>query len=224
MLARIDLLDRGGSAPRLVPALAASSDGGRSFGEPEALDLSAVDDEFAVRPGYQRPIVDKGGALHVPIGLGSPNEALVLNYVVESDMLGEAIRVDGRFRKGELEVFPSTLGSGSTFGNGVSNGHGLIMALSNDKGYLFTSNSSAGGSHFPDAVMMNHEMPLISEFDASECYSSGRTPNVVSMDYLFVEANSIGRPRPTTSSSKPGTRRCRCLGHAPSATAGTWGF
>lgn len=57
-----------------------------------------------------------------------------------------------------------------------------------------SSNSSAGGGHFPEAKLLNHVMPLVAEFSASECYSSGHKPNVVSMDYLFVEANGVGRP------------------------------
>ena len=165
------------------------------FSVPQAIDLSlAVEQGFSAAPGYQRPIVDKGGAFHVPIGLESGREALALNYVIGSDLLVEAVRVPGRFRKGALEVFPSTLGSGNTFGNGVSDGHGLIMVVDTEDGHLFTSNSSAGGGHFPDPQLLNHEMPLVAEFSASECYSSGLTPNVVSMDYVFIEANAVGRP------------------------------
>ena len=191
VLCRVDLLQEG----RLVPALLTSSDGGRSFTQPRPIDISpAVEDGSSPRPGYQQPIVDKGGAFHVPIGLESERESLALNYVPASDMLVEAIRVSGRLRKGALEVFPSTLGSANTFGNGVSDGHGLIMVLNTENGHLFTSNSSAGGSHFPEAQLLNHEMPLVEDFSASECYSSGLIPNVVSMDYVFVEANDVGRP------------------------------
>lgn len=191
VLCRVDMLRDG----QLIPALLLSSDGGRSFGEPEPVDFSsAADQGFSTTPGYQRPIVDKGGAFHVPIGLQSATEVLVLNYVIASDLLVEAVRVPGGLRKGELEVFPSTLGSGNTFGNGVSDGHGLIMVVGTEDGHLFTSNSSAGGSHFPEAQLLNHEMPLIAEFSASECYSSGLIPNVVSMDYVFIEANAVGSP------------------------------
>jgi hypothetical protein len=190
VLGRVDLLEDG----RLVPALLKSDDGGLTFSKPRSIDLSEVDPEFVVRPGFQRPIVDKGGAFHIPIGLESAEESLALNHVLAAGLLVEAIRVKGRLRKTELEVFPSTLGSGNTFGNGVSDGHGLIMALNTENGYLFSSNSSAGGSHFPDAELLNHEMPLVAAFSASECYSSGLKRNAVSMDYLYIEANNIGRP------------------------------
>ena len=190
VLARVDILD----GERLVPALLKSTDAGGSFSEPEPIDLSDVDGAFSVRPGYQEPIVDKGGALHVPIGMASDTESLALNHVVNSDLLVEAIRAPGLLRKSDLWVFPSTLGSGNTFGNGVSDGHGLIMGLATEDGYLYTSNSSAGGSHFPEPQLLNHEMPLIAEFTASECYSSGAMPNFVSMDYIYVEANAVGQP------------------------------
>jgi len=180
---------------RLVPTLITSSDGAQTFGDPSQIDIASITDQgFEVRPGYQKPIVDKGGALHVPIGLQSQDEAMMANLAYASDLLVEAIRVKGRLRKGELEVFPSTLGSGNTFGNGVSDGHGLIMALCTEDGHLFSSNSSAGGSHFPEAQLLNHEMPRVATFSASECYSSGLIPNFVSMDCVFVEANDVGRP------------------------------
>lgn len=191
VVGRVDLLRDG----QLIPAFLLSHDGGRTFEGPNEIDLSVVvRDNFVARPGFQRPIVDKGGSFHMPIGMESTSEALLLNFVMASDLLVEAIRVPGQLRKGDLEVFPSTLGSGNTFGNGVSDGHGLIMVLNTEEGLLFSSNSSAGGGHFPEAKLLNHEMPLVAEFSASECYSSGHKPNVVSMDYLFVEANGVGRP------------------------------
>ena len=92
-----------------------------------------------------------------------------------------------------MAVFPSTLGGENHFGNGVTDGHGLIMVLATE-GHLLTSNSSAGGIHFPEAALLNHEMPLVAVYSASQCYSSGLVPNFVSMDYLYIEANEVGRP------------------------------
>ncbi len=191
VLGRVDLLRKG----RVVPATVVSTDGGRSFGAPQEMDLAGpLSEGFRVRPGYQRPIVDKGGAMHLPVALQSGSDALVVNVVPGADLVVEAIRVPGELRKGALEVFPSTLGSGTTFGNGVSDGHGLIMAMATEDGRLYSSNSSAGGSHFPEAQLLNHEMPLVGDFSASECYSSGLKANVVSMDYMFTEVNAVGRP------------------------------
>jgi hypothetical protein len=188
VVARVDLLVDG----RISPALIMSTDGGRTYSPPKAVDLNAFTGEFETLPGYARPIVDKGGDFHVPIGLTSQSEALSLNYVVREDALVEAIRVPGVGRETDLEVFPSTVGGRDSFGNGVSDGHGLIMVMSTADGRLFSSNSSAGGIYFPPSVMLNHEMPLVAAFSASECYSSGLKPNMVSMDYLFIEANDRG--------------------------------
>ena len=190
VVARVDLLNDG----KVTPALVNSEDGGRTFSPAEAIDLSAYADEFQTVPGYPKPIVDKGGDFHVPLGLSSTTEALSVNFVVREKTLVEAIRVKGVNSKTDLEVFPSTVGSKNSFGNGISDGHGLIMVMSTEDGRLFSSNSSAGGIYFPPSAMLNHEMPLIAAFSASECYSSGVKPNMVSMDYLFLEANDRGDP------------------------------
>jgi hypothetical protein len=190
VLARVDLLRKG----KPVPALLQSSDAGRSYSKPEPIDLSGLQDGFETVPGYARPIVDKGGGFHVPLAMTDQKEALAVNYLVRENALIEAIRVRGVTKAVSVEVFPSTVGSKTSFGNGVSDGHGLIMVLSTQDGQLFSSNSSAGGIYFPPAALLNYEMPLIAAFSASECYSSGQKPNMVSMDYLFLEANDVGDP------------------------------
>jgi hypothetical protein len=190
VLVRIDLLKGG----KLAPALIRSTDGGRSFGKPAPIDLGAFARGFTVIPGYAKPIVDKGGSFHVPIGLTSSMEALALNFIVRDQTLVEAIRVPGINRKTDVEVFPSTVGSEASYGNGVSDGHGLIMVVSTEDGRLYSSNSSAGGIYFPEAALLNHEMPRVAAFTASECYSGGLKANIVSMDYLFVEADDRGQP------------------------------
>jgi len=190
VLVRVDQLRKGA----LTPALIASRDGGRSFASAEPVDLTGYEQGFSAIPGYAKPIVDKGGSFHVPIGMTSANEAVALNYVVRERALVEAIRTPGTNRKTELEVFPSTVGSDTSFGNGVSDGHGLIMVLQTEDGRLYSSNSSAGGIYFPESAMLNHEMPLVAAFTASECYSGGLKPNIVSMDYLFIEADDRGHP------------------------------
>lgn len=190
VLARVDLLSKG----KPVPALFRSTDGGRAYSKPQPIDISGLQDGFETVPGYAKPIVDKGGGFHVPLSLSSHKEALAVNYVVRENALVEAIRVAGVTKKVTVEVFPSTVGSQKSFGNGVSDGHGLIMVLSTEDGQLFSSNSSAGGIYFPQSALLNYEMPLVAGFTASECYSSGQKPNMVSMDYLFLEANDLGDP------------------------------
>jgi len=188
VLIRCDSLQDG----KLIPTLLESADGGKSFGKPTAIDLSGYDKGFQVVPGYTAPTVDKGYGLHVPVFMSNGEESVALNYVTAGDVLVEAIRVRGARPKGGLEVFPSTVGSRNTHGDGISDGHGLIMVLGTE-GRLYSSNSSAGGIHFPDSALLNHEMPQVAAFDASECYSSGLRANYVSMDYLYVELDIEGR-------------------------------
>jgi hypothetical protein len=186
---RVDQVRNG----RLIPTLVESEDGGNTFSGAREIDLSGYDVGFNVAPGYTAPTVDKGYGIHVPIFGDNGQESTALNYVLEKNMLVEAIRVPGIRPKGGLEVFPSTLGSRNPFGNGVSDGHGLIMVLGTE-GRLYSSNSSAGGIYFPESALLNHEMLNVAAFDASECYSSGLIANYVSMDYLYVEGDLRGRP------------------------------
>jgi hypothetical protein len=188
VLIRIDQIQN----DKLVPMLLESSNGGESFSKASPIDLSEYDKGFEVAPGYTAPTLDKGYGLHVPIFMSNREESVALNFVVDKNLLVEAIRVSGRRPRGGLEVFPSTLGSNNVYGDGISDGHGLIMVLETE-GLLYSSNSSAGGVYFPNEALLNHEMPQIAAFDASECYSSGLKANYVSMDYLYVELDIAGR-------------------------------
>ena len=201
ILARVDVIKN----KKLIPTLLQSQDSGKTFSKPQPIDLSQYERGFNVVPGYSEPIVDVGGHFHAPVHVSDGTRSVALNYVVREDALAEAIRVDGSsrisnpllesqaFSQGSLEVFPATLGNPDAFGNGITDGHGLIMVLSTE-GRLFSSNSSAGGLFFPEAALLNYEMPLIAAFSSSECYTSGLKPNFVSMDYIYIEADSVGRP------------------------------
>ncbi|MGH9954375.1 MAG: hypothetical protein ACRD39_01785 [Nitrososphaeraceae archaeon] len=201
VLVRLDLLKN----PKIVPALITSEDSGNTFSQVEPIDLSQYESDFDVVPGYTEPVVDVGGHFHAPIHVSNGKESRALNYVVRENALTEAIRVDGSSRISNLrlenqalsqsgqEVFPATLGNPNAFGNGITDGHGLIMVLSTE-GRLFSSNSSAGGIYYPEPALLNYEMPLIAAFASTECYTSGLKPNFVSMDYIYIEADSVGRP------------------------------
>lgn len=201
VLARVDVIEN----QKIVPTLLRSTDSGKSFSKTEPMDLSGFQRGFDVVPGYTEPIVDVGGHFHAPVQVSDGKQSVALDYVVREDALTEAIRIDGSSRisdarlesqalsKGALEVFPATLGNPDAFGNGMTDGHGLIMVLSTE-GRLFSSNSSAGGIYYPEPSLLNYEMPLIAAFSSTECYTSGIKPNFVSMDYIYLEADSVGRP------------------------------
>lgn len=192
VVARLDVL----KGSTLVPRLLISDDAAKTF-ETKELDISGYQSGFEVVPGYTKPVVDVGNNFHAPVIVTDGKESAALNYVLEADALVEAIRVVGARPRGSLEVFPATLGNPSAYGDGVTDGYGLIMVLGTE-GRLFTSNSSAGGIFFPRSAMLNHEMPPIAAFCPTECYESGRKPNYVNMDYLYLEADSRGEPISST--------------------------
>lgn len=180
---RVDALD----GERIVPMLARSSDSGASFGAFEPIELP-FDDSFRVIPSGS-PVVDHRGFFHVPLAVTDGKESVLLNAVLD-EALVEAIRLHGKlddYSKIASERFPSK-GGATRFGNGVTDGLGLIAVMESE-GRLFTSNSQASGIHFPHAKHLNHEMPKITAYDSSECYTSGLRANIVSMDYLYLEAD-----------------------------------
>lgn len=201
VIARMDLLNN----DNLVPAIMTSADSGKTFGEVKPIDVSEYERGFKVVPGYTEPVVDVGGHFHAPIHVSDGKESKALNYIVRDDVLTEAIRVNGSSQiskhslenvaisQGAQEVFPATLGNPAAYGNGVTDGHGLIMVISTE-GRLFSSNSSAGGRYYPEPALLNYEMPLIHVFASTECYTGGLRPNFVSMDYIYIEADAEGRP------------------------------
>jgi hypothetical protein len=187
VLIRIDALD----GERIIPMFARSSDSGMSFSAFEPVELP-FDDSFRVIPSGL-PVVDHHGFFHVPLAVTNNKESILVNAVLD-EALVETIRLPGNladFSKIAAERFPKNTGSIGTlarFGNGVTDGLGLIAVMELE-GHLFTSNSQAGGIHFPQAEHLNHEMPKIAAYDSTECYTGGLRANIVSMDYVYLEAD-----------------------------------
>ncbi|EIE53065.1 hypothetical protein C357_00384 [Citreicella sp. 357] len=73
------------------------------------------------------------------------------------------------------------------FGDGLTDGIGIIGVFLNT-GELYTSNSQSGGACYPDRTHLNHEMLDVAEFSSTDCYTTGKKNNTVSMDYIFLEA------------------------------------
>lgn len=192
VVARLDVMKDG----KLTPRLLVSEDAAKTFKTKE-LDMSGYERGFEVVPGYTKPVIDVGSNFHVPVIVTDGRESAALNYVIAEDALVEGIRVQGTRAHGSLEVFPATMGNPIAYGDGTTDGYGLIMVLGSE-GRLFTSNSSAGGIYFPRSAMLNHEMPLVASFCPTECYESGFKPNYVNMDYLYLEADSRGEPISST--------------------------
>lgn len=197
VLGVIDAVTDGG----VTPMACLSTDGGLTFSGFEPIELS-FEESFQVRPGSGPPVADHGGFFHVPLALTDGRQSVAVNVVVE-EALVEAIRVptsENDDAKVEIQAFPkkeakSIPGPEARFGNGVTDGFGLIMVMLSN-GRLFTSNSQAGGLHFPEVAHLNHEMPTVAAFASTECYTSGRQPNTVSMDYIYLESDvALGSPQ-----------------------------
>jgi hypothetical protein len=144
---------------------------------------------------HSPPVVDHSSKIHVPLALFGEGRCTALDFLYK-DAIVEAIRVPAPSNASKsmplvaLERFPSKGGSNLSFGNGVTDGVGIIMVMAS-AGSLYTSNSQAGGINYPPPSHLNHEMPYIAAYDSSECYTSGDKPNVVTMDYIFLEADPL---------------------------------
>ncbi len=196
VLSVVDAVEDG----RVTPMSCLSTDGGKTFGSFEPIEVP-LDGSFRVVPASGPPVVDYGGFFHVPLTLTDGEHDLALNIAVDEAVV-EAIRVPtsgSDAPQAVIEVFPrkpeAAAGPEARFGTGVTDGYGLIMVMLS-AGRLFTSNSQAGGLHFPEKAHLNHEMPTIAAFAATECYTSGRQPNTVSMDYMYLESDvALGGPQ-----------------------------
>lgn len=194
VLSRIDALDAG----RLVPMISQSSDGGMTFDSFTAIDLPYGPGAHAIPS--PPPVVDYLGHFHIPVTVTDGSTSVAANVVMDQAFV-EAIEIPGRVQnisKIALERFPKKPVVVDTlvarFGNGLTDGLGLIMVIESG-GLLFTSNSQAGGIHFPAGVHLNHEMPKIACYDSTECYTGGITANTVSMDYIYLELDpETGQP------------------------------
>ena len=117
------------------------------------------------------------------------NDAAVESLVISSN--GGSYSVAAFPKKPLIAGLPqAALGRG----DGITDGIGII-ATAVDQGDLLVSNSQAGGIYYPQARLLNHEMPKVFAFKATECcYTRAQKPNTVSMDYVFLECDERGAP------------------------------
>lgn len=185
---------------RLALALLRSRSGGEDFGPgAEEVDAEAWGEDWRLVPALAPPVVDHLGFFHVPFLVRRGRELVAVNWLPD-EALVEAIHTEAESRAAlVLAAFPKKGATGNPrsevgrFGDGTTDGLGLIMVVQAD-GRLLASNSQAGGRHFPAPVVLNHEMPDLAAFAATECYTAGVTPNTVSMDYLWLEGDARGAP------------------------------
>ncbi|MCK6525078.1 hypothetical protein L6R49_27045 [Myxococcota bacterium] len=181
-------------------ALYRSTDAAGAFCEvPERLDAGTWGDGWQGAPALAAPVVDHRGNFHLPVLLRRGREIMTVN-VLPGDAVVEAIEAEAGHRAAlSLAPFPKrddplpARATPSRFGDGRTDGLGLIMVLMAD-GRLYASNSQAGGRHFSAPARLNHELPHVAAFAATDCYTSGDRPHTVSMDYLWMEGDERGAP------------------------------
>jgi hypothetical protein len=180
----------------LITRIASSGDKGATLSTFEKVDLGDFEpDEHlpTTCPVFQ----DYLGNFHVPVATQKDDKRHLFD--VMDDLAVESMTLStrgfgytlARFpKKPEMEAraTPRGRGDGSTDGVG-------IIATAMDQGQLLVSNSQSGGATYPQERLLNHEMPKIFSFKATECcYTRNQVPNTVSMDYVFIECDENGAP------------------------------
>jgi len=197
---RVDVLIDG----QPVVHVAQSKSGLRKIGAFKAIE---VEDKgiTGASPSMGAMVVDRMGRFQVPIVVtrGETSEFILATLGEDAVSIGHiqnAMTLPpvsvARFPKKDETDAVASVARDAASGNGVSDGLGLIATYI-DGGRLMASNSQAGGTHFPEDGMLNHEMPKVLLFKSSQCYTRpGAAANMVSMDYLYLEADQTGAPVP----------------------------
>lgn len=193
------------------PFIVTSHDCGVTLDTPDEIDIKSVADvAIEYQPILSSPIVDYSGMIHIPVCVSFEGGSKLLDVLVEDERVAVAIETsvsDGQASVVGAAAFPKTvckshimfndknipLKQDFRFGDGTTDGVGVITILLNS-GQLYTSNSQSGGASYPEKVHLNHEMLDIACFSATECFTTGKVPNMVSMDYIFLEAIEKNSP------------------------------
>jgi hypothetical protein len=178
----------------LTQMISKSTNRGKTIEPFKTLDFSALNPDSLI-PTNAPLFADYLGNFQIPVTATKDGNTLILNITPNEEIV-EAIRVKGEAFFVTAEAFPRKPGAAINnlgIGNGVTDGLGLIVTIQSD-GALLSSNSQAGGHHFPVETMLNFEMPKTFSFKVTNCYTKGEKANMVSMDYVFIEADELGTP------------------------------
>jgi hypothetical protein len=188
-LLRYNSLDNG----RIVTILRWSDDFGRTFAPPATVDLSSVPHDDQV-PSNAPLCLDYTNRFHVPIAVRKGDTTTLLDIHPEDDLATAALSSGPSVNFSDVN-FPKmpdrTMGFREGFGDGVTDGNGMIASVLVN-GKLLVANSQSGGYSYPEAAHLNYDMQAMHCFRSTECYTRGGSANVVSMDYAFVEADGDG--------------------------------
>lgn len=193
------------------PAVIQSNNSGASLSEVDVIDLSTgLGASVEYQPHLASPIVDYSGMVHVPVNVTSDGASRLIDVSLVDFSATDVIEIigsEGLPSGAALAPFPKTVCNTRVqfdedglpikddwrFGDGITDGVGIIGVFL-QSGDLFTSNSQSGGAMYPEKKLLNHEMLDIATFATTQCYTAGVTPNMVSMDYLYLEAIEKTQP------------------------------
>jgi hypothetical protein len=164
-------------------------------------DVSALKDGVFF-PANSAVLSDHLGNFHVPVDVRkNDGDMYLIDMIADKntgkvDLCVEAIDLGHRgvgslanFPKKQITLSSTNLGKG----DGVSDGVGII-ASGLSEGRIFASNSQTGGYVYPVATQLNYEMQKMHCFKTTECYTRHKTPNMVTMDYAYLESDDLGTP------------------------------
>ncbi|MBP2534875.1 hypothetical protein [Agrobacterium tumefaciens] len=182
---------------KLVPMVAKSTDRGVTIPEFQPIDLSGFQPD-AVLPTSAPVARDYHGNFHIPIAALKDDQQHLLD--VHDDHVVETMVLKGKGFGYALLVFPKKAMPMDFRGVGDGNTDGIgIIATTIVDGKLMITNSQCGGFKYPKERCVNFEMPQMFAFRATECcYTRAQAANMVSMDYVFIEANHDGDPLSST--------------------------
>lgn len=180
---------------RVVTMLQWSDDFGKTFAGAATVDLSSVPHDDQV-PSNAPVCLDYTNSFHVPVAVRKGDTTTLLDIHPEDDLATAAISSGPSINFSDVN-FPKmperTMGFREGFGDGVTDGNGMIASVLVN-GKLLVANSQSGGHSYPEPTHLNYDMQAMYCFRSTECYTRGESANVVSMDYSFVEADGEGNP------------------------------
>lgn len=180
----------------LTTRVANSSDKGTTLSPFEIIDLGGFEPDEHL-PATSPVFRDYLGNFHVPVATLKGDKRHLFDAM--DDLAVESMTLSARGFGYTLAAFPKKPGMEALAvplgrGDGTTDGVGVI-ATATDQGQLLVSNSQTGGAIYPQERLLNHEMPKVFAFKATECcYTRAQTPNTVSMDYIFLECDENGAP------------------------------
>ena len=175
---------------KILPMNAFSEDSGDTISEFFPLDLEELQLQEYI-PASSSVFVDFSNNIHIPVYAVDERDFHLVDYVHDQFATIALVAPKNEYNYGTLVAFPKNPSIASNFGNGLTDGVGIIATVVSN-GKILSANSQAGGINYPEPAFLNYDMPKLFTLKNTQCYTRGVVANNVSMDYLFIEADGLG--------------------------------